>query len=1016
MRTRFAMRPAAALPRFRNGGWLWALLAAAVLITPGAAQALVPVDSPMSADLLLPQGPEAITRVLTQGAVLPAAAQTQADHALYDFAQAVGGRWDVLAWNPVTLTPRLVTGTGIASGSIIDDRAGAESVARRFIDQGHVLWGVGSDDLAVRKVSSGLQNWSAHFTQQCAGLPVIGSRLAVTMTETGRIFAFGGDLWPELQAPSQALLSEAAAHQRALAELQNRGLAPATLGARDRLTTETYGILPASATEGYLVYRVDTFFHEPLGAWLVDVDARSGEILQIQNVLRALSREDFTGTIMGDIEDPGWCFGSDTLAVPLMGVTITNAGSDTTGIDGTFSLPFAGSEPESVFVEFLGPYVNVNNTEGLDSRFAGEITPGEPFLLQWDESNARWDERDVFHHTNKVHEYIKAIDPNWTDFDFALPANVNLQSSCNAFWDGESINFYHEAGGCANTGRLGDVIHHEFGHGITTFMYVTPQPGSDMHEANSDVVGNYLCNESKMGRGFYLDDCENGIRESDNDLRWPDDLGGGGHHDGQILAGFHWHARENMMLSLGEEAGHWRASEVWHFSRELGLPMMQPEQVWWSFIADDDDGNLDNGTPNYDDLCPAAQRHGFECPERFDHVVIHHQAFQYAPAPGEEPIEIAAEIYSFDGEMNPDSMFVYYRLMGGAEFQAALFVPLRENEYVAEIPHQPVTTMVEYYIEATDMLHNTETDPREAPAELHSVIVVTAYDPFEAESDWTIGAPGDDATQGIWEWCDPNGAQVGPNIVQPEDDATADPGAFCWITGQYSEGYPWFSDADGQTTLTSSVYDLSGSDWAHLWFCRWFQTVGSALGTMDIDVSNDAGATWVNIDHVEGFHPDAEWTLIQVDISHLFLEPLDQVQVRLVMYGYQNPSIDEGGIDEFVLLAGSGLSDIENNGWSDASPAGVPLQLRLASGNPLVGQRGARIHFGLPQTGAVRLAVLDLTGRVVTSLQDGVLPAGPHELVWSGSDAHGRMTGSGVYFLRLATPQGTQTTRMVIAR
>jgi hypothetical protein len=1003
-----------------------ALLSAAVFVAAitafvaaGPSSALLPVDSPIGEDLLLPQGPEAITRALGSGnAALPAATQIRADRALYDFTQAIGGRWSVLAWNPVTLTPRLVTGTGVSLGTDVPDRATAEELARRFVDQAEVLWGVGSSDLTVKRTYHGMSKWSVHFTQQLDGLPVIGSRLTVTMMETGRLFAFGGDLWPELQAPSQPMLSEAQAERLVHEELLQRGAAPVMLDSNDRIRTELLGILPSSATEGYLVYRIETFSQEPLGAWLVDIDARTGEIHQIQNVLRSL---DFLGTVTSDNEDPGWCFGIETRPAPLMEITILDIGADTTDSDGNFTIPFEGSDPESINAEFRGPFVDVNNTVGPDAFFEDEIVPGEQFDLHWDDTNARIDERDVFHHTNKVHEFIKWIDPAWSDIDYPLPANVNIQSSCNAYWNGESINFYHEAGGCANTGRLGDVIHHEYGHGVTTFMYVTPQPPTDIHEANSDIIGNYLIDDPKMGRGFYLDDCEDGIRNSDNDLIWPDDLIGEGHHDGQILAGFLWHTRENLQLTLGDEAGHAQASHIWHFGRLLGLPMMQPEQVWWSFIADDDDGNMDNGTPSYDDMCQAAERHGFTCPEKFDHVVIHHQAYEYAPAPGEEPIEITAQIYSFDGAMNPDSLLVYYRVLGEAEFQIVGMESAGEEDmYSGLIPHYPVTTIIEYYLFAADELHNQLTDPREAPAELHQAFVVTVYDPFEEESDWTVGASGDDATQGIWEWCDPKGAKVGPNTVQPEDDATPDPGIYCWITGQFAEGYPWFSDADGQTTLLSPAYDLSGSDWVYLRFHRWFQTTGPALGVMDVDVSTVGGETWITIDHAEGFDPEPQWRPVQVNITDLFPGEIGQLHVRVVMVGEPQPSIDEGGLDDFVILAGTGLSDVGDDtgdGWTDSlNPAGVPLQLALASGNPLVGGGSATIRYGLPQAGDVRLAVLDLSGRVVQSLTDGTLPAGLHEIAWNGRDGHGRTVGSGIYFFRLVTSEGVRTQRLVMAR
>ena len=44
--------------------------------------------------------------------------------------------------------------------------------------------------------------------------------------------------------------------------------------------------------------------------------------------------------------------------------------------------------------------------------------------------------------------------------------NVNLNQTCNAYWNGSTLNFFKSGGGCANTGEIAGVSLHEFGHGI----------------------------------------------------------------------------------------------------------------------------------------------------------------------------------------------------------------------------------------------------------------------------------------------------------------------------------------------------------------------------------------------------------------------------------------------------------------------------------------------------------------------------------------------------------------------
>ena len=52
---------------------------------------------------------------------------------------------------------------------------------------------------------------------------------------------------------------------------------------------------------------------------------------------------------------------------------------------------------------------------------------------------------------------------------------------------------------------------------------------------------------------------------------------------------------------------------IWHGGR-LTQPPTIPEQIISLFVADDDDGNLTNGTPNYDALCEGLAFHGFRAP------------------------------------------------------------------------------------------------------------------------------------------------------------------------------------------------------------------------------------------------------------------------------------------------------------------------------------------------------------------------------------------------------------------
>jgi regulation of enolase protein 1 (concanavalin A-like superfamily) len=74
------------------------------------------------------------------------------------------------------------------------------------------------------------------------------------------------------------------------------------------------------------------------------------------------------------------------------------------------------------------------------------------------------------------------------------------------------------------------------------------------------------------------------------------------------------------------------------------------------------------------------------------------------------------------------------------------------------------------------------------------------------------------------------------------------------------------------------------------------------------------------------------------------------------------------------------------------------------------------ITFDLARPGRVRLQVFGLDGRLVRVLADGDLPAGRHACTWDGVADDGRTLASGVYLLRLTTPDGAHTGRMTMLK
>ena len=67
-------------------------------------------------------------------------------------------------------------------------------------------------------------------------------------------------------------------------------------------------------------------------------------------------------------------------------------------------------------------------------------------------------------------------------------------------------------------------------------------------------------------------------------------------------------------------------------------------------------------------------------------------------------------------------------------------------------------------------------------------------------------------------------------------------------------------------------------------------------------------------------------------------------------------------------------------------------------------------------TSFVVLTVHDASGRLVKTLTRGRAGPGAHSATWKGRDTAGRPAPSGVYYLRLVSPDGTAVRRVVRLR
>ncbi len=373
------------------------------------------------------------------------------------------------------------------------------------------------------------------------------------------------------------------------------------------------------------------------------------------------------------------------------------------------------------------------------------------------------------------------------------------------------------------------------------------------------------------------------------------------------------------------------------------------------------------------------------------------------------PYPIPVEIVEFSGLA---AKTLYYKTNGGPFSQLPLN-PTGGDNYLAEIPGQPFTTLVSYYVYARDSIGNESFDPPGAPGVTHFFWVapteVVLDDQFEAAGDWTIGAPDDNATTGIWVRADPVGTIENSLQVQPEDDHTPDPGVICYVTGNANPGDPaGTNDVDGgKTTLFSPVFDLESYTTATVSYWVWYTNDrGNSPGEdyWVVDVTSD-GSTWVSL---ENTNQSTNAWVERSFVLDTFVPMTSTVQLRFVASDYGAGSLVEAAVDDFLLtglrvpLAAPVVEVLRTNGLDPCRPN--PFNPRTT------------ITYRVAEDGPATLRIYDVAGRLVRSLVDGPVTAGEHTIAWDGRNGGGQAVASGIYFMRLEAGDFMQVRQMTLVR
>jgi len=276
----------------------------------------------------------------------------------------------------------------------------------------------------------------------------------------------------------------------------------------------------------------------------------------------------------------------------------TDSAKQVTATDGRYGYA-TGTGSAQITAQLRGPFAVIQNQSGPNLQVAKAGGTSDPIDLNFGASSeADLAQTSAFYWTSFGHEFARAIlAPGALA---ALPVKTNINQTCNAFWDGSSLNFFRSGNGCPNT-AYSDVALHEFGHGIDAANGGILDGGYS--EGFGDSVAVLGTRQSCAGRDFFgPGTC---LRPATAVILWPPPPGGEVHDVGRRYAGFTWELTQQLRQTYSDDEAFSLATRL-VLGAAAANPANIPDAVRLSFVVDAPDGNPAHGSPHFRELAAAA--------------------------------------------------------------------------------------------------------------------------------------------------------------------------------------------------------------------------------------------------------------------------------------------------------------------------------------------------------------------------------------------------------------------------
>lgn len=490
---------------------------------------------------------------------------------------------------------------------------------KEFIGEHKDLFEVDHESLKVLSSKKINNRWYVKYGQVYKGIPVHNAMVGVDSSEDGKIDSYTADYYPGIKVASRPKVKLEAAAKVAIESYKTQE--------RKKLKwkDETLIIYPEKVENKikyHLAWKFQIVAEQPepeLEKYFI-VSALDGTI--ITSYSARFPGAVVSGKVEGEIYPENPTDALSTEPFEHQHVEIMGVGNATTNSAGNFSKQiwwwdFIFISVGTANFKLEGPYARVQDVDGSDFIETKTCNTNSPCNHTWTATDR--DHINVFYHMNRFHDWLKNelgyswINP-WTG---TSRFNARVNDPRNNAWAGDPMLF-----GTNNFARSSDVIYHECTHNILYQIYgdwigfpSTRIEAYAMDEGFADYFGGSFTNESRHGEGY-----TNNPRNLDNNEQYPGKSAYNieGHSGGEIIAGAAWDFRQRLVDIYGITGARIADQIILEAHQILS---MSPRDYYFSdphesnflsamYRAVDNDNNLLNGFPYFNDIQHAFHNHG----------------------------------------------------------------------------------------------------------------------------------------------------------------------------------------------------------------------------------------------------------------------------------------------------------------------------------------------------------------------------------------------------------------------